>query len=101
MRAQSLDPASAVTLCVLLLTMLSIPTTNGAIERHAAFAVHDVQDGSTMRSRCAVNGTGTSLRVLREVASTIVDVNGQNSSLTLRCTQGYNEKSISDLMRRS
>lgn len=43
------------------------------------------QDGGMLRSRCFVNGAATSLRVLRELAAAFVDVNGQNSALSLRC----------------
>ena len=43
------------------------------------------QDGGMLRSRCFVNGAATSLRVLRELASELVDVNGQHSAQSLRC----------------
>ena len=34
--------------------------------------------------RCFVNGTATSLRVLREIGAAIVDVNGQNAAGSIR-----------------
>lgn len=37
-----------------------------------------------MRSRCFVNGVATSLRVLRELGATFVDVNGQGSAVAVR-----------------
>ncbi|KAL3146260.1 hypothetical protein ABBQ32_002962 [Trebouxia sp. C0010 RCD-2024] len=40
-------------------------------------------DGS-VRSRCYVNGIATSLRVLREIGSSLVDVNGQHAALSIR-----------------
>lgn len=43
------------------------------------------QDGGMLRSRCFVNGAATSLRVLRELAAELVDVNGQHSAQSLRC----------------
>lgn len=80
-------------------SLCCLPIFTTGSKRHAAFVIYDVQEGSTMRSRCAVNGVATSLRVLREVASTIVDVNGQNSSLTLRCTQGQDDHSFCALLQ--
>ena len=41
-------------------------------------------EAGSMRSACYVNGTATSLRVLRELGSALVDVNGQNSAQSLR-----------------
>eukprot|EP00887_Chlorella_sp_A99_P005825 scaffold1.g5825.t1 len=41
-----------------------------------------VADG--VRSRCSVNGSPTSLRVLREVGRLLVDINGQHAALSLR-----------------
>ena len=35
-------------------------------------------------SRCLLNGSPTSLRVLREVGRLLVDVNGQHAALSLR-----------------
>lgn len=43
-----------------------------------------VQEGGAMRSKCVVNGAHTSLRVVRELANLLVDVNGQNAALSLR-----------------
>lgn len=37
-----------------------------------------------LRSRCFVNGAATSLRVLRELAAELVDVNSQHSAQSLR-----------------
>eukprot|EP00208_Stichococcus_sp_RCC1054_P006404 CAMPEP_0206146770 /NCGR_PEP_ID=MMETSP1473-20131121/31382_1 /ASSEMBLY_ACC=CAM_ASM_001109 /TAXON_ID=1461547 /ORGANISM="Stichococcus sp, Strain RCC1054" /LENGTH=304 /DNA_ID=CAMNT_0053543455 /DNA_START=162 /DNA_END=1073 /DNA_ORIENTATION=+ len=42
------------------------------------------QEGGAMRSKCVVNGAHTSLRVVRELANLLVDVNGQNAALSLR-----------------
>lgn len=42
------------------------------------------QTPNGLRSRCSVNGTTTSLRVLREIGNLLVDVNGQNSSQALK-----------------
>ena len=34
--------------------------------------------------RCYVNGTATSLRVLKEIRGLLVDVNGQHAALSIR-----------------
>lgn len=40
--------------------------------------------GASTRSRCYINGVATSLRVLRELGSVLVDTNGQHSSQSLK-----------------
>lgn len=37
-----------------------------------------------IRSRCFINGAATQLRVVRQLGAALVDVNGQNASLSLR-----------------
>lgn len=57
-------------------------THGGGTELHIRREIR--QDGSMLRSRCFVNGAATSLRVLRELAVELVDVNGQHSAQSLR-----------------
>lgn len=42
------------------------------------------QAHNSVRSRCYVQGTATSLRVLRELGAALVDINGQHSAISLR-----------------
>ncbi|MEW5306991.1 MAG: hypothetical protein WDW36_009414 [Sanguina aurantia] len=43
-----------------------------------------IQSGGGTRSRCYINGTPTSLRVLRALGALLVDTNGQHAALSLR-----------------
>ncbi|KAA6423340.1 MAG: hypothetical protein FRX49_06792 [Trebouxia sp. A1-2] len=57
----------------------SLPPANKLILRREISTVD-----TSVRSRCYVNGTATSLRVLRELRAALVDVNGQHAALSIR-----------------
>ncbi len=45
----------------------------------------EIQSGASgTRSKCFLNGTATSLRVLREIGRVLVDVNGQHAALSMK-----------------
>lgn len=78
-------PADAAPLAALL-SSLGVPARAFASSTAGRLTLRReivrVQDG--VRSRCSLNGTPTSLRVLREVGRLLVDVNGQHAALSLR-----------------
>ncbi|KAL0026315.1 hypothetical protein WJX77_010508 [Trebouxia sp. C0004] len=57
----------------------SLPPANELVLRREISTVE-----TSVRSRCYVNGTATSLRVLRELRAALVDVNGQHTALSIR-----------------
>ncbi|KAL0049069.1 hypothetical protein WJX82_005500 [Trebouxia sp. C0006] len=57
----------------------SLPLANQLVLRREISTVD-----TSVRSRCYVNGTATSLRVLRELRAALVDVNGQHAALSIR-----------------
>lgn len=60
------------------------PASDGPSELRIRREIRQEAAGA-LRSRCFVNGSATSLRVLRELGQALVDVNGQNSAQSLRC----------------
>lgn len=45
-----------------------------------------------------MNGTATSLRVLREIGSSLVDVNGQHAALSIRLESLLNFSELANLV---